>query len=106
MVSDRLSFVFAESGTGIAGRPIDFVPLGSMDEALELAKTDKTVMLLVALEAVAEEWEPTPFSKAYWGFSFTVKATKFSKKGADVFLKFGPQPGRFRSISEELAPPA
>jgi len=81
---DRLSFVFAESGTGIAGRPIDFVPLGSMDEALELAKTDKTVMLLVALEAVAEEWEPTLFPKRP-GFLVYGQSAKFSKKGVTFY---------------------
>ena len=75
---DRLSFVFAESGTGIAGRPIDFVPLGSMDEA-SACETDKTVMLLVALESVAGEWGPT--SSQASGFSFTVKAPNSRKKG-------------------------
>ena len=58
---DRLSFVFAESGVNIAGRPIEFVSLGSMDKALQLTKTDSTVMLLVALESVAGEWGPNQF---------------------------------------------
>lgn len=83
---DRLSFVFSESGAGIAGRPIDFVPLGSMNEALELAETDKTVMLLVALETVAEEWEPPLFPKRP-GFLVYGQSAKFSKKGVTFFSR-------------------
>ena len=89
---DRLSFVFAESGTGIAGRPIDFVRLGSLDEALELAKTDKTVMLLVALETVAEEWDPL-FFQSVRGSRLRSKRQILEKR-RDVFLTFDPQPGQ------------
>ena len=81
---DRLSFVFAESETGIAGRPIEFVSLGSMEDALELAKTDKTVMLWVVLEAVAGEWEPTLFPKRP-GFLVYGQSAKFSKKGVTFY---------------------
>ena len=81
---DRISFVFAESGLGIAGRPIEFVSLRSMDEALELTKTDSTVMLLVALESVAEEWEPTLLPKRP-GFLVYGQSVKFSKKGVTFY---------------------
>ncbi len=83
---ERLSFVFAESGLGIAGRPIEFVSLRSMDEALELTKTDSTVMLLVALEAVAEEWESTLFPKRP-GFLVYGQSAKFSKKGVTFYSR-------------------
>ena len=76
---DRLSFVFAEFGAGIAGRPIDFLPLGSMDEALELAKTDKTVMLLVALRPLPKNGSPL-FFLSVRVFSFTVKVPNSRKK--------------------------
>ncbi len=83
---DRLSFVFAESGIGIAGRPIEFVSLRSMDEALELTKTDSTVMLLVALESVAEDWESTLFPKRP-GFLVYGQSVKFSKKGVTFYSR-------------------
>jgi len=83
---ERLSFVFAESGLGIAGRPIEFVSLGRMDEALELTKTDSTVMLLVALESVAEEWEPTLLPKRP-GFLVYGQSVKFSKKGVTFYSR-------------------
>ena len=38
---DRLSFVFAESGTGIAGRPIDFVPWAAWMRLSSLLKPIK-----------------------------------------------------------------
>ena len=81
---DRLSFVFAESGVNIAGRPIEFVSLGSMDKALQLTKTDSTVMLLVALESVAGEWGPNQFPKRS-GFLVYGQSAKFSKKGVTFF---------------------
>ena len=83
---DRISFVFAESGLGIAGRPIEFVSLRSMDEALELTKTDSTVMLLVALESVAEDWESTLFPKRP-GFLVYGQSVKFSKKGVTFYSR-------------------
>ncbi len=83
---ERLSFVFAESGLGIAGRPIEFVSLGRMDEALELTKTDSTVMLLVALESVAEDWESTLFPKRP-GFLVYGQSVKFSKKGVTFYSR-------------------
>lgn len=83
---ERLSFVFAESGLGIAGRPIEFVSLGRMDEALELTKTDSTVMLLVALESVAEDWESTLFPKRP-GFLVYGQSAKFSKKGVTFYSR-------------------
>ena len=81
---DRLSFRLCQSGTGIAGRPIDFVPLGGLDEALELAKTDKTVMLLVALEAVAEGMGAHSFSKAS-GVSRLRSKRQILEKGVAFF---------------------
>ena len=89
---DRLSFVFAESGVNIAGRPIEFVSLGSMDKALQLTKTDSTVMLLVALESVAGEWGPNQFPSAR--FSCLRSKCKILEKRGDVLLKFDSQPGQ------------
>jgi len=57
-----------------------------MDEALELTKTDSTVMLLVALEYVAEEWEPTLLPKRP-GFLVYGQSVKFSKKGVTFYSR-------------------
>ena len=86
-------FVFAVRDESIAGRPIDFVRLGSLDEALELAKTDKTVMLLVAtLEEAVAEMGPHSF-KASGGSRLRSKRQILEKRRGR-FLKFDPQPGQ------------
>ena len=75
----RSTFFRLRRSVNIAGRPIEFVSLGSMDKALQLTKTDSTVMLLVALESVAGEWGPNQFPLLR--FFVYGQSAKFSKKG-------------------------
>ena len=81
---DRLSFVFAESGKVLLPVGPLILNFGQLDDALRFAKTDKTVMLLVALEAVAEEWEPTLFPKRP-GFLVYGQSAKFLEKSMTFF---------------------
>ncbi|MBT3636839.1 MAG: DUF4154 domain-containing protein [Opitutae bacterium] len=53
---ERLSFVVAESGTSVLEHPIEFLSFGKMDEALRFTKKDASVMILVVLDSVDEEW--------------------------------------------------
>ena len=77
---DRLSFVFAESGNGVFGHPIEFLSFVKMEEALRFSKTDSSVMILVALDSTAEEWASRLYPKRP-GFIVYGQSEKFRRKG-------------------------
>lgn len=77
---ERLSFVFAESGNGLAGRPIEFLSFGKMGEALAFSKTAPEVLILVALDSTADQWMPSQYPKRP-GFVVYGQSEKFRRKG-------------------------
>jgi hypothetical protein len=77
---ERLSFIFAESGNGLAGHPIEFLSFGKMSEALTFSKTAPDVMILVALDSTADEWIPSQYPKRR-GFVVYGQSDTFRKQG-------------------------
>lgn len=77
---ERLSFIFAESGDGLAGHPIEFLSFGKMSEALTFSKTAPDVMILVALDSTADEWMPSQYPQRP-GFVVYGQSDKFRKQG-------------------------
>ena len=60
---DRFAFLVSESKTRISGRKITVHGVEKMKDALLLAQKNKAVVLIVALEAVAGEWEKSMYPK-------------------------------------------
>ena len=81
---DRFAFLVSESKTRISGRKITVHGVEKMKDALLLAQKNKDVVLIVALEAVAGEWEKSMYPKRS-GLLVYGQSEKFSQQGVAVF---------------------
>ena len=81
---DRLSFVFAESESLIAGHGIQFLNFEKLDDALRFTQKDPSVMILVCLDSIAGEWNHALYPKRR-GMIVYGQSDKFRKQGMTFF---------------------
>ena len=81
---ERFAFLVSESKTRISGRKITVHGVEKMKDALLLAQKNKDVVLIVALEAVAGEWEKSMYPKRS-GLLVYGQSEKFIQQGVAVF---------------------
>ena len=81
---DRLSFVFAESETLIAGHGIQFLNFEKLDDALRFTQKDPSVMILVCLDSIAGECNHGLYPKRR-GMVIYGQSDKFRKQGMAFF---------------------
>jgi hypothetical protein len=81
---DRFAFLVSESKTRISGRRITVHGVEGMKDALLLAQNNKDVVLIVALDSVAEQWNKTMYPKRS-GLLFYGQSEKFKQSGMALF---------------------
>ena len=59
--SERFSFIVSESNATVSDRNITVHAIGEMKDALNLAHRDKSVLLIVALESTADQWNKSMY---------------------------------------------
>ena len=77
---ERFSFLLAESNATVSARNITVHSMGEMKEALILAHRDKSVVLIVALESTADQWNKSMYPKRS-GLLFYGQSEKFLGHG-------------------------
>ncbi len=81
---DRFAFLVAESKTKISGRKITVHGVEKMKDALGLAQKNKDVVLIVALDSVAEQWNKSMYPKRS-GLLIYGQSEKFHQSGMALF---------------------
>jgi hypothetical protein len=81
---DRLAFITSESGTEISGHPIEFVSVRKMSTALESSKADHSILILIVLDSVSDQWESS-FYPNRSGFLVLGQSEKFQRKGMTIY---------------------
>lgn len=84
--SERFDFLVTESNATVSDRNITVHSMGEMQDALALAHLDKSVVLIVALESVAEEWSKTMYPNRS-GLLVYGQSEKYSGRGMAMFSK-------------------
>ena len=59
--SERFSFIVSDSNATVSDRSITVHAIGEMKDALNLAHRDKSVLLIVALESTADQWNKSMY---------------------------------------------
>ena len=83
---DRFAFLVAESKTKISSRKITIHGMEKMKDALGLAQKNKDVVLIVALDSVAEQWNKTMYPKRS-GLLIYGQSEKFFQSGMALFSR-------------------
>ena len=78
--SQRFSFLVSESNATVSDRNITVHSMGEMKDALALAHRDKSVVLIVALESAADQWNKSMYPKRS-GLLFYGQSEKFLGHG-------------------------
>jgi len=78
--SERFSFLVSESNATVSARNITVHSMGEMKDALILAHRDKSVVLIVALESTADQWNKSMYPKRS-GLLFYGQSEKFLGHG-------------------------
>jgi len=78
--SERFSFLVSESNATVSDRNIIVHSMGEMKDALALAHRDKSVVLIVALESAADQWNKSMNPKRA-GLLFYGQSEKFLGHG-------------------------
>jgi hypothetical protein len=81
---DRFAFLVSESKTRISGRRITVHGVEKMKDALGLAQKNKDVVLIVALDSVAEQWNKAMYPKRS-GLLIYGQSEKFLQSGMALF---------------------
>ena len=84
--TERFSFLLSESNATVSDRNITVHSMGRMQNALALAHWDKSVVLIVALESVVEQWNKSKYPKRS-GLLVYGQSEKYSVQGVAMFSK-------------------
>ena len=83
---ERFSFLLAESNATVSAREITVHSVGEMKDAVALAHRDKSIILIVALESTADQWEKSMYPKRS-GLLFYGQSEKFLGHGMAMCSK-------------------
>jgi hypothetical protein len=81
----RLSYLIAQSGTKVDGKQIKVESVQKLDDALNIANEDPSVLVVFALDSVSDQWKIVDYPKRP-GLLIVGQSEKFRHRGLPITL--------------------
>ena len=81
----RLSYLIEQSGTKVAGKQVKVESVQKLDDALNMANEDPSVLIVFVLDSVADQWKKEDYPKRP-GLLIVGESEKFRYRGLPMTL--------------------